>query len=59
MELTMNIKALDKVNFHLENIRKNGKSISNQLDIDCIEKILNFTNGDLTKIIDTEIVFKK
>ena len=59
----MEIRAIDKIKFHLKNLKENDRvgqgKLLNQLDVECIEKVINACNGDLSKIIDTEKVFKR
>lgn len=60
----MKQNALEKVKFHLKNLKgENGRvgqaRVMNKMDVDTIEKVLDFCKGNLNQVIDLEEVFKK
>ena len=60
----MKQNALEKVKFHLKNLKdENGRvgqaRAMNKMDVDTIEKVLDFCKGNLNQVIDLEEVFKK
>ena len=44
--------AIEKVKFHLDNIKNDGRMIN--FEVDCIMKTIKACDGDLNKMIDTE-----
>jgi hypothetical protein len=59
----MKQNALEKVKFHLNELRgEDGRMgqarFMNKMDVDAIEKVLDFCKGDLNQVIDLEQVFK-
>ncbi len=54
--------ALEKVKYHLRNLKNEtrvGQSKAmNKVDVESIERVLDFCKGDLNQIIDLNEVFK-
>jgi hypothetical protein len=60
----MKQNALEKVKFHLKNLKGEDGRVGqartmNKMDVEAIEKLLDFCKGDLNQVIDLEEVFKK
>ena len=60
----MKQNALEKVKFHLDNLKgedgRIGQAIHmNKIDVEAIEKVLDYCKGNLNQVIDLEVVFKR
>lgn len=60
----MKQNALEKIKFHLNNLKgEDGRTgqarFMNKMDVEAIEKVLDFCKGDLNQTIDLKEVFKK